>query len=94
MEWSDSLPEMLTAIGEHYGLVAVHTERRTTEVLWIGALDRLGLKSVHLHLIDPEARWHAAPSRFPFARVTQVGFGGRYERTLREFAAPRPWNCP
>ncbi|MFD5778817.1 hypothetical protein [Streptomyces sp. NPDC126933] len=85
------LHELLVAGSRHYGLLGVHTEHRRTDACWIGALVGLRRKSLGLHLIDPDARWHDEPSKFAVKHVTRVDFGGRYGQALREFAAPRPW---
>lgn len=82
--------ELLTTAAAHYGLLGVHTEHLTVDSLWIGALLRVGPRSARLHLIDPEARWYDRPSKVRLADLTRIGFGGRYEETLREFAEPRP----
>ncbi|MFI5528418.1 hypothetical protein ACIA8O_07615 [Kitasatospora sp. NPDC051853] len=86
----DDLPTLLADAHQLHGLLSVHLERETTEALWIGAVTRVGRKNLHLHQIDPEARWHDHPSKFPLAEITRVTFGSHYERTLAEFAEAPP----
>jgi len=91
-EWPvqlDGLPELLAVVGEVFGLVSLHLERQVAQACWIGAVAELRAKSLRLHEVDPEARWHAVPTKFRYRDITRVDFGGRYEETLREFAGPR-----
>lgn len=88
------LRELLATSGGHYGLVTVYTERKSVDMCWIGAVVGFRGKSVGLHEVDPRARWHDEPSTFPLKHITQVGFAGRYEQTLQEFAGPMPPSSP
>ncbi|MFJ9767325.1 hypothetical protein ACIRUY_26230 [Streptomyces erythrochromogenes] len=82
----DALPALAQAASRAFGLVALHVERHAPDACWIGEVAGVRPKSLRLREVDPEARWRTAPSKFPFEDVTRVGFGGRYERTLLEFA--------
>ncbi|MFF9049987.1 hypothetical protein ACF09Z_02360 [Streptomyces erythrochromogenes] len=84
----DGLPALARAASRAFGLVSLHVERHAPDACWIGEVAEVRPKSLRLREVDPEARWQSAPSKFPFKHVTRVGFGGRYERTLLEFAGP------
>ncbi|WP_431676680.1 hypothetical protein [Kitasatospora sp. KL5] len=86
----DGLTGLLEAAGRGFGLVAVSRERQAPDACWIGAVAELRPKSLRLHEVDTDAHWHTGVSKFRFKDITRVDFGGRYERTLREFAGPRP----
>ncbi|MCU7826685.1 hypothetical protein [Kitasatospora sp. DSM 101779] len=85
----DDLPGLLQAAGRGFGLIAVGRERQQPDACWIGAVAELRPKSLRLHEVDPDARWHPDVSGFRFKDITRIDFGGRYEQTLQEFAGPR-----
>lgn len=86
----DDLRELFVTGSARYGLVVVHVEHQAAGMCWIGSVAGLGRKTVRLHEVDPQARWHDEPSKFRLKDITQVGFAGRYERTLEEFAGGVP----
>ncbi|GAA3034067.1 hypothetical protein GCM10020229_51880 [Kitasatospora albolonga] len=87
----DDLPGLLTSAARHHTLLTVHLEHEAPDIAWIGTVARLTRKTLRLHQIDPDARWHPRPTKFPLAAITQVAFGSHYEHTLEEFAdAPAP----
>ncbi|MFJ6621645.1 hypothetical protein ACIQOW_29240 [Kitasatospora sp. NPDC091335] len=86
----DDLPGLLTAACAEYGLIALHTEHRDPAVCRVGTVTALRPASLRLHEVDPEARWHAEPTKFRFKDVTRVDLGDHYTSVLREFAGPRP----
>ncbi|MFJ8041354.1 hypothetical protein ACIRBX_12695 [Kitasatospora sp. NPDC096147] len=85
-----ALPALLLSASTRHHLVGLETERDTPGALWIGAVLRIGRKTVRLHELDPDARWHDKPSKFPLTAITRIQFAGHYEQTLHEFAGPRP----
>ncbi|MFJ3830109.1 hypothetical protein ACIPWI_19365 [Streptomyces sp. NPDC090046] len=82
----DGLAELAEGASGAFGLVSVHVERHAPDACWIGEVGAVRPKSLRLREVDPDARWQPKPSKFPFKYVTRLGFGGRYERTLLEFA--------
>ncbi|MFC1443155.1 hypothetical protein ABUW04_33455 [Streptacidiphilus sp. N1-10] len=74
------------------GLVCVSMERKAkwVDACWIGVVLGLGHRSLRLHELNPQARWHRRPSKFRLDAITTVSFGGSYERILEEFAGERP----
>ncbi|MFJ6782712.1 hypothetical protein [Streptomyces yangpuensis] len=84
----DGLPALARAASRDFGLVSLHVERHAPDACWIGEVTDVRQKSLRLREIDTEARWRPAPSKFRFEDVTRLDFGGRYERTLLEFAVP------
>ncbi|MFD5618912.1 hypothetical protein [Streptomyces yangpuensis] len=86
----DGLPALARAASREFGLVSLHVERHAPDACWIGEVVEVRPKSLRLREIDTEARWRPAPSKFRFEDVTRVDFGGRYERTLLEFAVSVP----
>jgi hypothetical protein len=86
----DDSRKLLASAARTHGLVVVNKEREATDVCWVGEPLRTGRRFLTLHKVSPSARWHRKPSRFRLETITQIGFGGHYEETLREFAGPRP----
>ncbi|WP_329095000.1 hypothetical protein [Streptomyces sp. NBC_01439] len=84
----NGLADLAEGASRAFGLVSLHVERDAPDSCWIGEVAAVRPKSLRLREIDTEARWHPRLSKFPFEDVTRVGFGGRYERTLLEFARP------
>ncbi|WP_030722071.1 hypothetical protein [Streptomyces sp. NRRL S-237] len=84
----DRLADLAQGASRAFGLVSLHVERDAPNACWIGEVAAVRPKSLRLREVDTEARWRAGLSKFPFEDVTRVGFGGRYERTLLEFAGP------
>ncbi|MGW3321466.1 hypothetical protein [Streptomyces virginiae] len=84
----DRLADLAQGASRAFGLVSLHVERDAPNACWIGEVAAVRPKSLRLREVDPEARWRPELSKFPFKDVTRVGFGGRYERTLLEFAGP------
>ncbi len=82
------LPALADAASRGFGLVSLYEEQRVPDACWIGEVTELRPKSLRVREIDTDARWRSAPTTFRFEDVTRIGFGGRYERTLREFAVP------
>lgn len=85
----DTLPALVEAAHRAFGLVALHAERHVADACWIGAVTEVRTKSVRLREIDPSACWHDDVTKFPGKDITRIDFGGRYVRTLDEFAGPR-----
>lgn len=84
------LPALAEAACEGFGLVGLYRERQRPEACWIGEVVGRRPKSLGLLEIDPDACWYPAATKFRLKDVTRVDFGGHYQRTLREFAGPRP----
>ncbi|WP_030903280.1 MULTISPECIES: hypothetical protein [unclassified Streptomyces] len=84
----DGLAELAEDASRAFGLVSLHAERDAPDACWIGEVAAVRPKSLRLREVDTEARWLPELSKFPFEVITRVGFGGRYERTLLEFAGP------
>ncbi|MGW6982393.1 hypothetical protein ACWGE1_23630 [Streptomyces sp. NPDC054932] len=84
----DGPAELAKGASDAFGLVSLHVERHAPDACWIGEVAEVRPKSLRLREVDTEARWHPELSKFPFKDLTRVGFGGRYERTLLEFAGP------
>ncbi|MGW0562717.1 hypothetical protein ACWDZ4_19365 [Streptomyces sp. NPDC003016] len=84
----DGLSALVEAACRGFGLVSLHAERHVPNACWIGAVTDLRPKSLRLRKVDTGARWSTDVTKFRFKDITQVGFGGRYEQTLREFAGP------
>ncbi|MFB7252669.1 hypothetical protein [Streptomyces nojiriensis] len=82
------LADLAVGASRAFGLVSLHVERDAPGACWIGEVAAVRPKSLRLREVDPEARWHPGLSKFRFEDVTRVDFGGRYERTLLEFAGP------
>lgn len=83
---------LLQACARLPGLVCVSMERKSkwVDACWIGVVLGLGHRSLRLHQVSPQARWHRRPSKFRLDAITAVSFGGNYERILEEFAGERP----
>ncbi|MGW0551369.1 hypothetical protein [Streptomyces altiplanensis] len=84
----DDLPALVEAACRDFGLISLHAERHVPDACWIGTVTGLRPKSLRLREVDPGARWATDATKFRLKDITRVGFDGRYERTLREFAGP------
>ncbi|MEV7558617.1 hypothetical protein [Streptomyces sp. NPDC089795] len=84
----DGLADLAQGASRAFGMVSLHREHDAPDACWIGEVAAVRPKSLRLREVDTEARWCPELSKFPFEEVTRVGFGGRYERILQEFAGP------
>lgn len=80
---------MQTAAGES-PIVTVFREVKRPATCLIGAPVDWGKKSVWLLPINPEANWEDFMTKIRFKDVTQVAFGGDYERALLYVAGDIP----
>src|SRR5262245_44793069 len=78
----DSVADLIRTASDAAPLVTLHVEEYDTTVCFIGRPVRFGKRSVRMQEITPEATWRAQPTRWAFADVTRVEFGGRYEQAL------------
>jgi hypothetical protein len=78
----DRVDDLIRTAAELSPLVTLHVEAHNPRVCFIGRPVRFGRKAVRLKEITPEAKWVERPTRWPFADITRVEFGGRYESAL------------
>jgi hypothetical protein len=78
----DSVGELIRTAAEVAPLVTLHIEEDDPTVCFIGRPVRFTGRSVHLREITSQAEWEKRPTKWAFADVTRVEFGGRYEEAL------------
>jgi hypothetical protein len=78
----DSVADLVRTASDVAPLVTLHVEEDDPDVCFIGRPLRFTSRSVHLLEITPQADWHDHPTKWAFADVTRVDFGGRYEEAL------------
>lgn len=76
---------LLASVAANFPLASLHTER-TTGLLHIGRIVKLGRRSVTLTTIDRYAAWNRT-ERIRYADITRIDFGGPYEAALWEAGA-------
>jgi hypothetical protein len=69
-------------------LVTLHIEEEDPTVCFIGRPERISRRSVHLWEINPQAEWWDQPTKWSFAAVTRLDFGGGYEEALALIGGP------
>ena len=84
LPWLDlsSMRNLIASIQAHESLVVIHRERALPDECEIGRIRVDSEQAYSLLWITPEAEWELDNRVFRYSDVTQVGFGGEYERTL------------
>jgi hypothetical protein len=75
------LPGLLSSADAHFPLVTIHQERVDRGCCFIGRVEKLTKRFVHLRKIDPAAHW-VETEKLLFEDITRVDFGGGYEEAL------------
>lgn len=78
----DSIEDLLRTAGSVFPLLAIHMEKKSPDVCYIGHVCKVAETRLSLQCITPMAEWEATPSHFPLARITRVNFAGDYENAL------------
>lgn len=86
----DSVGDLIASAAELGPLVTLHIEKEAPDVCFIGRPVRLTHRSVRLLEINPEAQWADQPTKWRFADLTRVEFGGKYEEALVLIGGHRP----
>ncbi len=76
---------MLRSAASQYPLLVVHRERLKRRSYHVGSLSSIGVRSVVLKDIEPDASWGEL-CRYKFSDLTRVSFGGKYEDALYRVA--------
>lgn len=77
----DDLASMLTTANQRFPLITIYRERIADDECFIGKVGKMTEKTFELYQIDPGAKFDVA-RRYRFADITQVAFGGEYEKAL------------
>lgn len=75
------LPSLLKSANKLFPLVTIHRERTADDECWIGKVGIMTDKTFVLRQIDPSAKFDVT-RRYRFVDITQVCFGGDYEKAL------------
>lgn len=75
------MPSLLKSANKLFPIVTIHRERIANDACWIGKVSKMTEKTFELHEIDPGAKFDVT-RRYRFADITQVAFGGEYEKAL------------
>ena len=74
-------PGLLSSADAHFPLILLNLGYRYPDTCFVGRVERLTGKTVHLHEITPAARW-GNTVKHRFKDITRVEFGGGYEDAL------------
>ena len=85
---------LLASVQERFGAVTVSRERRARQECEIGRIRMDSEQTYTLHWLSPDAYWEQDDEVFRYEDVTQVQFGGEYERTLLALAGDPPDAAP
>lgn len=77
---------LLTSVNARFPLTTIHAEAEHPDECYIGVIDSFTSRTVRLLEIDPRAEWDASPTSWPLAKITRVGFDGKYEQALFDLA--------
>ncbi len=66
--------------------MTVHPELDDPDVCFIGKVQHLSRKMLHLREITPRATWSDSRGKFQMGRITRVDVGGNYEQALVQVA--------
>lgn len=83
-------PSLVASAARAAGLIALYEEHSDPEVCHIGKARDWNKRSVTLLEVDTDAHWQEEATKFKFADLSRVDFGGRYERVLERLAGPAP----
>ncbi len=86
----DDDPSLVASAARAAGLIALYEERSDPEVCHIGKPQDWNKRSVSLLEVDTDANWQEDGTKFKFADLSRIDFGGRYERVLERLAGPAP----
>lgn len=75
------IQSLLISANKLFPLITIHRERIADDACWIGKIGKMTERTFELHEIDPAARFDVT-RRYRFSDITQVAFGGVYERAL------------
>jgi hypothetical protein len=64
-----SVEELLLTAGRAFPLVTIHREQVDPSACWIGRILDVGLGSVSLLEISPDAKWDDKPSKYPLRDI-------------------------
>ncbi|WP_411701214.1 hypothetical protein [Conyzicola sp.] len=82
--------EALRGVLESAPIVAVHSEKKYPDSVWVGHVLGYRGKKFGLQHIDANGVWEENDRSFTLAEISRVTIGGRYNDALREFGDPRP----
>lgn len=77
-----TVEELLIGANRQFPLVTIHREKVRPDVCWIGKVQQIHDGHVWLLEIGPDAKWDKKPVAHKLSEITQVEFGGEYERAL------------
>ncbi|MBA2335211.1 MAG: hypothetical protein M3449_01500 [Acidobacteriota bacterium] len=80
--------DLVRSIAESFPFLVVFTENLHKNECYIGKVTEIKAKSLLMLEIDPDACWENT-TKYKFADVTMVKFGGHYENTLALVNAKR-----
>ena len=76
------IPSLLQTANERFPLLNLHFEVRRPGKCYIGRVEKVGEKRVHLWEITPEAQWRETTWQYPLDDLTLVEFGDGYTNAL------------
>jgi len=85
-DWKDTLKGVL----ESAPIVAVYSEEKYPDALWVGGVLGHRGKKFGLQEIDANGEWEQVDRTFALAEISRVTIGGRYNDALERFGDPRP----
>lgn len=88
-----SLDDDATLIGDIsrvYPLLVLYVEHQDPGICHVGKALDWSRRGFNLLSVTPDAEWEEPTTRFKFADVTRIDFGGRYEDVLMRLAGPAP----
>jgi hypothetical protein len=86
----ESLEALLTTSGKLFDLITIHREKIDPEICQIGRFVEIADGRLVLHEIGPRADWDEVFESYRIKEITQVNFGGGYERALALVSGPAP----
>ena len=92
LPWLDltSMRNLIASIEDHESLVVIHRERLSPNECEIGRVRIDSDQTYSLFWITTEAEWELDNRVFRYSDITQLEFGGEYERTLAMVGGPPP----
>ncbi len=82
--------QVVEAAGNFAPVFSVFLERSEGTPRLVGSLGETFETSFEFRLIGPDGVWAPQPYVCPYAEVTSISCGGRYESALRHFGDPQP----
>ena len=74
-------PGLISSANDHYPLITLVCEKKEPSHIYLGRVEQLGNKSVHLRPVDMRGEW-VEVRKFAYKDITRVEFGDGYSEAL------------